>query len=208
LNRIKFYKTYPAGQTIASDGENLEIVASVVSGTATLSRTMEDGRTQILGLLLPSDFMGRPGRKTVAYDITALTDVTLCCFFRKPFEALLQKTPHLSERLIEMALDELDAARDWMLLLGRKSAREKIASMIMFVLRRSCKSGEVAAESVHINLPIAREEMANYLGLTIETVSRQLTALKTEGLIELEGKRGIIVPDITALAKETGDDLG
>ena len=125
LNDIKFYKTYSAGQTIAMRGDALDVVASVVAGTATLERVIEDGRTQKVGQLLPSDFIGRPGRATLQYDVTAVSDVTLCCFKRKPFENLLVEIPAVQQRLLEMALDELDAARDWMLLLGRKTARDR-----------------------------------------------------------------------------------
>lgn len=207
LNRIKFYKSFPAGQTIAIRGEPSETVASVVNGVATLTRSMEDGRTQLVGLLLPSDFIGRPGRGVVEYDITAVTDLTLCCFHRKPFEELLVDFPHVRERLLEMALDELDAARDWMLLLGRKTARERIASLIALIVKRATRpDGGSLGDSTRIDLPITRETMANYLGLTIETVSRQLTRLKKDGIIELDGKRGIIIPDLGDLLAETGDD--
>lgn len=207
LNKIKFYKTYQTGQTIALRGEPLGIVASVVSGTATLTRSIEDGRTQLVGLLLPSDFIGRPGRDTLQYDVTAVSDVTLCCFHRKPFEDLLERTPHVHERLLEMALDELDAARDWMLLLGRKTARERIASMIALIVKRSVRpDGSELGDTSRVELPITRETMANYLGLTIETVSRQITRLRKDGIIELDGKRGILIPDLGALLAETGDD--
>ncbi|AZQ68616.1 Crp/Fnr family transcriptional regulator [Silicimonas algicola] len=207
LERIKFYKFYPAGQTVAIRGEPLETVASVVGGVATLTRSMEDGRTQLVGLLLPSDFIGRPGRTAIEYDVTAVTDLTLCCFNRKPFEDLLVRFPHVRERLLEMALDELDAARDWMLLLGRKTARERIASLIALIVKRSTRpDGSVMGTGTRIELPITRETMANYLGLTIETVSRQLTKLRADGIIELDGKRGIIIPDLGGLLAETGDD--
>lgn len=207
LNRIKFYRTYAAGQTIAIRGEPLETVASIVRGTATLTRSIEDGRTQLVGLMLPSDFIGRPGRQAVPYDVTAVTEVTLCCFHRKPFENLLDRTPHLRERLLEMALDELDAARDWMLLLGRKTARERIASLLVLIVKRSIRpDGDVLGDASRIELPITRETMANYLGLTIETVSRQLTKLRQDGIIGLDGKRTILVPDFGALLAETGDD--
>lgn len=207
LNRIKFYKTYDAGQTIALRGEPLSVVATVVAGTATLTRSIEDGRTQLVGLLLPSDFIGRPGRDTLQYDVTAVSQVTLCCFYRKPFEDLLVRMPHVHDRLLEMALDELDAARDWMLLLGRKTARERIASLIALIVKRSVRpDGQVLGDATRIELPITRETMANYLGLTIETVSRQITKLRKDGIIELDGKRGIRIPDLGALLAETGDD--
>lgn len=206
LDAVKFYKTYHAGQTIALRGDPLEVLASVVSGTATLSQSLDDGRTQIVGLLLPSDFIGRPGRDVVSHDVTAITDVTLCCFRRKPFEDLLVKLPHVSEQLLAMTLDDLDAARDWMLLLGRKSAREKIASFLLMVARRSVpKSLFAIPEAIRIELPLSRETMASYLGLTIETVSRQFTALRKDGLIVLDSTRTVLVPDVPALKAEVGD---
>ena len=207
LNAFKYYKSYVAGQNIALRGDALDMVASVVTGTAALERVTEDGRVQMVGLMLPSDFIGRPGRTGLKYDVLAVSDVTLCCFKRKPFEAMLECTPHLSERLLDMALDELDAARDWMLLLGRKTAREKITSFLDLILKRTTLKADIEAGGpVHITLPISRESMANFLGLTIETVSRQLTALKTDGLIAIEGKRSVTIPDVGALRSETGDD--
>lgn len=207
LNSIKFYRSYQAGQTIATRGDEMELISSVVVGTATLSRVMEDGRTQIVGLLLPSDFIGRPGRAQLQYDVVAVSDVTLCCFRRGPFEAMALKTPHISERMLEMALDELDAARDWMLLLGRKTAREKVASFLLLIHKRSLRpGGENLGDELRLELPLTREVMATYLGLTIETVSRQLTALRKDGIIGVEGKKVIIVKDLIALMMESGDD--
>ena len=132
---MKFYRSFEAGQPIVWEGDRMDFVASVVQGVAGLSQTMEDGRTQMVGLLLPSDFLGRPGRDTAAYNATAATGLVLCCFRRGPFDQLMQRIPHLAHRLLEMTLDELDAAREWMLLLGRKTAREKIASFIVIVAR-------------------------------------------------------------------------
>ncbi|MEO9572564.1 MAG: Crp/Fnr family transcriptional regulator [Tateyamaria sp.] len=207
LNDIKFYKSYTAGQTIAMRGDALDSVASVVSGTATLERVIEDGRTQMVGLLLPSDFIGRPGRETLQYNVTAVSDVTLCCFQRKPFEILLMEIPAVQQRLLEMALDELDAARDWMLLLGRKTAREKIASLLMLIAKRTMHpDGKVMGDITRIELPISRETMANFLGLTIETVSRQFTGLRKDGVIDLDGNRVVRIPDLEGLLFESGDD--
>ncbi len=207
LEEIKFYRTFTAGQTMIWAGDRMEFVASVVSGVATLSQTMEDGRTQMVGLLLPSDFIGRPGRDTAPYNVTAVTNITVCCFRKRPFEQLLVSTPHISQRLLEMSLDELDAAREWMLLLGRKTAREKIASLIAIIARRDdvLKAG-IGRETPFVDLPLTREAMADYLGLTLETVSRQISALKRDGVIRLEGKRRVIIPDLERLMDETGDD--
>ena len=205
LDAIKYYRSFEAGQTVIWSGDRMDFVASVVSGIGTLTQTMEDGRRQMVGLLLPSDFVGRPGRATAAYDVTATTDLVMCCFRKKPFEEMMSETPHIAQRLLEMTLDELDAAREWMLLLGRKTAREKISSLLAILARRdvSLKAG---TGSVSFDLPLTREEMADYLGLTLETVSRQISALKREGVIELVGKRHVKVADIDRLLDETGDD--
>lgn len=207
LESIKYYRSFQAGQPVIWSGDRMEFVASVVTGIATLTQTMEDGRRQMVGLLLPSDFVGRPGRSTAAYDVTATTDLVMCCFRKKPFEDLMAATPHIAQRLLQMTLDELDAAREWMLLLGRKSAREKIASLLAIIARRNASLKKAPGiGGVRFDLPLTREEMADYLGLTLETVSRQISALKREGVIVLEGKRHVVVPSLDRLLEETGDD--
>lgn len=207
LEEIKYYRTFEAGQTIIWSGDKMAFVGSVVSGIATLTQTMEDGRTQMVGLLLPSDFVGRPGREGAAYNVVATTDVVMCCFRKKPFEELMASTPHIAHRLLEMTLDELDAAREWMLVLGRKTAREKIASLLSIIARRDASlTPEGAATPMVFDLPLTREAMADYLGLTLETVSRQMSALKKDGVIQLEGKRHVTIPDMGRLMEEAGDD--
>jgi CRP/FNR family transcriptional regulator len=202
---MKSYRTFAAGDPILWRGEELVYVASVVSGIATLSKTMEDGRTQMVGLLLPSDFIGRPGRNEIDFDVTATTDVTLCCFSRRPFEKLVDETPHVAQRLMELALDELDAARDWMLLLGRKTAREKVATFIEMLARRS-QNPDLDGQINQMCLPMTRDQISNYLGLTLETVSRQLNALKKEGIVAFVDRRNFEVLNLAALHDATGDD--
>lgn len=207
LEEIKYYRSYEAGQTVIWSGDQMNFVGSVVSGIATLTQTMEDGRTQMVGLLLPSDFVGRPGREGAAYDVVATTDLVMCCFRKKPFEELMAKTPHIAHRLLEMTLDELDAAREWMLVLGRKTAREKIASLLSIIARRDASlSKNGSGAPMVFDLPLTREAMADYLGLTLETVSRQMSALKKDGVILLEGKRHVTIPDMGRLMEEAGDD--
>lgn len=205
LEGMKTYRTYTAGQTILWSGDALHFVSSVVKGVATLSRTMEDGRTQLVGLLLPSDFIGHPEREFVEFDVTAISDVTLCCFERKPFAKMVEETPHVARRLMEMALDELDAARDWMLLLGRKTAREKIATFIEMLVRRTHLKGAGNIQPALV-LPLTRDEIANYVGLTLETVSRQFSSLKRDGVIRFSDRRHFEVLDMDKLHEATGDD--
>lgn len=205
LESIKVYRSFEAGSAILWRGEELKYVASVVEGVATLGKTMEDGRTQMVGLLLPSDFIGRPGRNEIEFDVVAASDVTLCCFEKRPFEKLIEETPHIAQRLMEIALDELDAARDWMLLLGRKTAREKIATFIEMLVRRQ-NVLDLTGQTPDPVLPLTREEIANYLGLTLETVSRQLTSLRKDGVLTFTDRRHFEVKDLRALQEATGDD--
>ncbi len=209
LEQIKYYRSFQAGQPVIWSGDRMEFVGSVVTGIATLTQTMEDGRRQMVGLLLPSDFVGRPGRATAAYDVTATTDLVMCCFRKKPFEEMMATTPHIAQRLLEMTLDELDAAREWMLLLGRKTAEEKVASFLLMLARRSLVIGcshSKASGVPSFELPLTRADMADFLGLTIETVSRQITKLKTSKAVRLVANRLIQVPDIRRLAKIAGQE--
>lgn len=204
LEKIKTYRQYEAGDIILWRGDTLDYVASVVSGVATLGKTLSDGRTQMLGLLLPSDFMGRLGRQHIEFDVTAATDIVLCCFERKKFEQLVLTSPQLSRRLLQMALDELDSAREWMILLGRKTAREKIATFLHMLLKR--RQITPADVEVKLPLPINREQIADYLGLTLETVSRQMTRLKSDGLIDIIDRKTLLVPSPELLKNASGDE--
>ena len=203
LEAIKTYREVPAGGVAFRQGDPMTYVASVVSGVATLSRTLEDGRRQTVGLMLPSDFIGRPGRETYAFDVEAATDLLLCRFETKGFERVLSSTPHVATRLLQMTLDELDAARDWSVLLGRLSAREKVSTFILSLARRL---GTAQGDGASFLMPLTREAMADHLGLTIETASRQISALRRDGVVETEGRSRIIIPDLGRLSEEAGDD--
>jgi CRP/FNR family transcriptional regulator len=208
LDRIKSYRRYQPGEVIAWAGERMAMVGSVVQGVAMLSRTLADGRRQMVGLLLPSDFLGRPGRGESAYDVVAATETVFCMFQKPEFERLVARMPQIERRLLQMTLDELDAAREWMLLLGRKTAREKIASLFVIMARRDAALHQDRKRPGALVFPlyITREAMADYLGLTIETVSRQISALRRDGLIELGENRMVRVPDLLRLIDESGDD--
>ncbi|MGB0505934.1 MAG: transcriptional regulator FnrL [Pikeienuella sp.] len=205
LDKIKTYQSFRAGEAIIWADEASEFVGSIVIGTATLSKTLEDGRRQMVGLLTPSDFIGRPGRQKAPFDVTAVSDTMICRFRRADFEEVMNDHPHISNRLLEMTMDELDAAREWMLVLGRKTAKEKIASFLATFARRQASLSDTALTSVKFALPVTREAMADYLGLTIETVSRQFTALKKDGVIKLDGLRGITVPSLDGLDAAAGE---
>ena len=114
----------------------------------------------------------------------------------------MRENAGLENRILRQALAQLDQARDWMVTLGRKTAREKVASFLQLIA--SSSDPENKAENT-FELPLSRSDMGDFLGLTIETVSRQLTALKRDGVIKLEGSRRVFVPSPDRLSRETGD---
>ncbi|MEM7424233.1 MAG: helix-turn-helix domain-containing protein [Pseudomonadota bacterium] len=206
LNDAKYYRDFRPGEEIVGEQEPMTAVGSLIDGVASLYKTLEDGRRQMVGLLFPSDFIGRPMRSHAPYEAVAVTPVRMCLFHRQKFEAILRSNTSLERRMLEMTLDELDAARDWMLLLGRKSARERLASFLMILIRRRAELMKVNAEDVReIDLPLTREAIAEFIGLTIETVSRQFSLLRKQGLIGQIDRRTLSVGDYDALSTTAGD---
>jgi CRP/FNR family transcriptional regulator len=210
LNQISRRRVLTRGQIVMSDDDRAEFFANVVSGVIKLAKTMPDGRQQIVGLLFAPDFVGRTYAENNPYFAEAATDVELCCFPRDAFEAVLHEYPGLEHRLFERTLDELDSAREWMLLLGRKSAQEKVASFLFLLAKRSLVTGcphHEAPSTPVFELPLTRADIADYLGLTIETVSRQITKLKTAGLINLIDTHHMAIPDLHALCELAGQEM-
>ena len=208
LNRISHRRRLPAGRLI-SDIDAEGWFANVISGVVKLTKTLPDGRQQIVELLFPSDFLGRPFRAGSGYTAETATAVELCCFGRQQFEGFMHEWPNLKQEFLERTLEEVDAAREWMLLLGRKSAEEKVAALVLLVLQRLRAPGREAApaNTARFDLPLSRTEMADFLGLRIETVSRQLSHLRDTGVIEIAQGRTIVVRDVAALARLTETDL-
>jgi CRP/FNR family transcriptional regulator len=210
LNQISRRRMINAGQTIMSDEDPAEFFANVISGVIKLTKTLADGRQQIVGLLFAPDFLGRAFSPNNPYFAEAATEVELCSFPHDGFQRILREFPGIEHRLFEQTLDDLDAAREWMVLLGRKTATEKVASFLLLLARRSTLTGcaHVAAPEVpRFELPLTRADIADYLGLTIETVSRQITRLKSAGTIRLLDNRLFVVPDMAMLVKAAGQEM-
>lgn len=209
LERIASIREFSAGSTIIPAGDPAGIVGTVLSGIVKLTKILPDGRMQVVGLLFPSDFIGRAFSEAWPFSADAATDVRLCTFDRVEFDKLLMATPELEHQLLVATLDELDAARDWMLLLGCKTAEEKVASFLMFVSKRGDQLGSAHGASGGLRefeLPISRSDMAAYLGTTVETISRQITRLKTKNIIRLTNTHHFVVPDMDRLAAAAGVD--
>ena len=210
LNKIARRTKIAAGSIILHAQEESAVFANIVSGVIKLSKSLADGRQQIVGLQFAPDFLGRAYGGENPYFAEAVTEVDLCQFPKNKFEDLLVEFPALEQTLFERTLSELDSARDWMLLLGRKTATEKVATFLLLLARRAGDQGcgiVPADGTIRVELPITRTDMADYLGLTIETVSRQITRFKSKNIIRMVNSRTIVIPDI-AILEQVADNSG
>ena len=186
-----------AEQQIAFEGETVKRYSNILRGVVKLSKLTADGRQQIVGLQFAPDFMGRPFSKENDFAIEAATEIKLCTFPRAVLEQLTTEAPDLEHRLHQQALRELDDAREWMLTLGRKTAAEKVASFLYFI------AIHIDPERGHgqrwYEIPLKRSDIADFLGLTIETVSRQITKLRQNGVIKIVNNRTVEIPDLQKL---------
>lgn len=194
-----------AGKELVSDSRSVDRFANVLSGVVKLTKTLSDGRQQIVGLQFAPDFLGRPFQAESTLTAEAATEVELCSFPRQALERLMKEQPDLEHRLLEQKLRELDQARDWMVALGRKTAAEKIASFLLMIARNIDPAAGRERRAADFDLPLTRAEIADFLGLTVETVSRQLTRLRGENVIRIENNRHIMIDDIARLAARAGD---
>ncbi|WP_421580958.1 Crp/Fnr family transcriptional regulator [Shinella sp. M31] len=190
-------RTIAAGCELVSQGEEAATYSNVLSGVLKLAKTMADGRQQIVGLQFAPSFAGRPYSHRSAYAVEAASETRICTFPRQPMDLLALEVPELGHRLHEQALSELDEAREWMLTLGRKDALEKISTLLLYMARRLDPGDH---DKKCFELSLSRQEIGDYLGLTIETVSRQFTRLRKLRAIELENLRLVRVPNVGRLA--------
>ncbi|MEX0345761.1 MAG: helix-turn-helix domain-containing protein [Rhizobiaceae bacterium] len=205
LSDIMVHKHFQRGQALWGEEDDAEFIAIVVTGTVKLFKMLSDGRQQIVGLLFPSDCVGRAFSETQQTFAEAATDTELCCFPRRQFEQVLKQHPDLEHALLEKTLNDLDNARNWMIGLGRKTAGEKVASFLSEMARKSeltkCNQHRPPANVPIFMLPLTRVDIADCLGLTIETVSRNFTKLRADGVIKSVDARTIEVCDPEALAR-------
>jgi CRP/FNR family transcriptional regulator len=188
----------PARQTILNEGDPSTLFYNVTAGVLKIFKQLPDGRQQITGFLYPGDFLGIARSKHYAYSAESITDVRLCRFKNSELEHMFKKVPSLESWMLDTASNELIQAQDQLLLLGRKTAIERLCSFLLSVCSRA---SIIRAESNVIHLPMGRESIADYLGLTTETISRTFSKLKKSGVILSTGKGSIEIADMQAIRK-------
>lgn len=181
---------------IVGEGEPAQHMFNVTAGTVKVYKLLPDGRRQIIGFLMAGDFIGLAVRQSYAYSAEAVTQVRLCRFPRKKLEELFERYPSMEKRLLALAANELAVAQDLMLLLGRKTAKERLATFLLMLSDRAARLG---MPSNPVSLPMGRTDIADYLGLTTETVSRAFTQLKKFKLIRLDTTSQVQILDVQAL---------
>jgi len=203
LSRYTSRRTIQAGGELHGQGQPVHSYANILNGVVKLTKMLPDGRQQIVGLQFAPDFTGRPFSRESALSAEAATDTEICAIPKAALDRLVNNSRDLERRLYSQALIELDEARDWMLTLGRKTAREKVASFLYLIATHIDPD---KAEVQRFELPLTRQDIGDFLGLTIETVSRQITKLRQEKIIHVESNRSVTVHDIRRLAAIAGID--
>jgi CRP/FNR family transcriptional regulator, anaerobic regulatory protein len=179
----------PRGQTLFYDEDDAEYFFEIVSGMVRCCRLIQDGRRQINRFAGAGELLGLSGQETYNYSAEAVTDIVVRRHRLASLDSEMTRDGALRRRVLQALRDELAATRTQMMLLGRMSATEKLSSFLLALAGRS------AAPDASIDLPMTRSDIADYLGLTIETVSRKMNELHALGVIRLETASHVRITD-------------
>jgi len=192
LERIGTIVQFARNETIFSECDTARYAYRLLKGFVRLSRVMIDGRRQIAQFLSPGDMFALEGKDAHSLTAEALTEVSVICYPRWQVEQLSDDMPEVRRELMASLRRELSAAQDHLVMLGRQTAMERVASFVLQLAKR---------RGVHdrVEFPMSRQDIADYLGLTIETVCRVLTELKTLRVITTPDRHHAIIRDFDAL---------
>lgn len=208
LSGICRMRSFGRGATVLAEGEPPDFVGTVFSGLLRLQKILPDGRGAIVGLLSPGDMFGRVFGGPTRFAIEAATDVTLCTCPRRRLEALLARRPELEHRFLLHMIDELDASREWILLMSGRTVTERVATLVLLFRGRWPNGGshaEPRAGPETVRIPLSRSDMAQYLGTRVETLSRTVKALVRAGVVEDPEPGLFVIRDLDALMDASGN---
>ena len=194
--------TLPRDRELHAQGDTAEFCYRVISGCLRTVRLMEDGRRQVGAFLLAGDCLGFDALDTYDFAAEAVSDAVIRRYRRREVEALTERHPALARRLRAMAAQDLRDAYGRMLLLGRKTASERVASFLLEMAARQGLGRQPGARKVA--LPMSRVDIADHLGLTVETVCRMVTHLRRDGTIAIE-TGGVELRSLSALTHLAAD---
>jgi len=171
-------------------GDKVVNYYNIRKGSVKIYKLSKDGRKQIIGFLFPGDFMGMSHEESFSYSAEAIEDTVLCQFNKVGLENFFIKFPEIEDKILNLVNYELSLAQDQIFLLGKCSARERLLQFFLNMSKQRKKMGWV---SNPIHLPMSRSDIANFLGLTIETISRSLSELKSDNTIKMVGTNDILL---------------
>jgi CRP-like cAMP-binding protein len=192
LDRLGVVVTFHRDQSLFYEGDRAEFYFKVVSGAVRSCKLLPDGRRHVGDFFLAGDFIGLEAAISYIFSAEAITDTTLVRYSRRSVDALAAIEPRVGRRLLDIACHGLSAAKQQMVLLSRKTAEERIASFVLGMAERNGTADCVA-------LPMTRTDIGDHLGLTMETVSRAFSQLKSDGVLELKNSREVTIRNRDAL---------
>jgi len=198
LATVRAHAQLPANFTLFREGDTAAHLYSVSSGAVKLYKMMPDGRRQITNFLFAGDLFGLAAEGGYVHTAETVSPSRVCRLAHRKLDSILHELPKLERRLFAMTHKDLVAAQEQMLLLGRKTAREKVATFLLGLARGQERQGQAPSP---VALPMSRADIADYLGLTIETVSRTFTQLKKEGVIGLPDTGHAVLPHLDVLKR-------
>jgi CRP/FNR family transcriptional regulator len=195
LSRSAQHMVVAAGTLFIEEGERALHFYNITHGNVRVFRTLPDGRRHITGFMNTGQFLGLAETGDYAFNAEAMDEVHLCRFNRAALNHLFSDFPALERRLLNIAAHELTLAHEQMLLLARKNAAERIASYLVNLALRheGCANGILPQGEMALELPVSRSDLADYLGLTIETISRSFAGLKKKGLIDFQNAHAVVL---------------
>lgn len=185
------------GEPVLREGASADFVYSIVDGALTVEKGRSGGDAQIVGFLFQGDMFGVVHDERYTYSVHAIVPCELLALPRPAFERICDRYPSVQRAMLQMASNELAGAQDHLVILGRKSAIERVSSFLLMLSERNSRLGYPA--EMPIWLPMRRADIANYLGLTLETFSRVFTDLKRRGVIQAQSMRHVRVRDVDGL---------
>jgi CRP/FNR family transcriptional regulator, anaerobic regulatory protein len=185
LERIGLVVSLERDATVFFEGGDANSYFKVIRGIIRSCKFLSDGRRLISDFYLPGDFFGLTGEGENLWSAEAVTAVTLVRWTRKSVDGLAAQHPAVGKCLRSMVNEDIASAQEHMLLLGRKDATEKVASFLLMMADRG-------GDPQRVSLPMTRLDIADYLGLTIETVSRTVTQLRSRRLIRVQDSHDVI----------------
>lgn len=210
ISRISFLKTLRTGETMIGEGEDPQYLGFVLDGILGMKKVLPDGRAHIIGLLTQADMFGRIFDGGSDHSVVALTDAEVFCLQRAPFERILRGNPAMERAFLVNVLDELDAARASILLLGGRRVPERVAAFLLLLIEgkdhRSEAGGGAGQSAIVVHVPIRRVELAQYLGTRPESLSRALHRLESRGVIRIIDPCRFEITDRAALTDIAGQD--